>query len=160
MFVKICGFTDPTNLCRVCDAQTRPDAVGLNRWAGSKRFVSDVDAAGLATLPGRAGMETWGVFVNPSQTLLKQTSSLRLDGVQLHGDEPPDAFFPVLRLRPAVRFVRAWRVRKSLGPLCDHVASASRGLQPHRVLLDAAMPGTFGGTGQKLDWHALREELD
>ena len=160
MFVKICGFTDPANLCRVCDAAIRPDAIGLNLWPGSKRFVEDVTAAGLATLPGRSGVKTWGVFVNPTKDELRRTSSHRLDGVQLHGDEPPDAFLPVARLRPATQFVRAWRVEGSLDPLLAHLDAAPQFVRPDHVLLDAAVPGAYGGTGAKLDWHALRGELD
>ena len=38
-FVKVCGFTDAANLRAVCEADVRPDAVGLNFWRGSKRFV-------------------------------------------------------------------------------------------------------------------------
>ena len=159
-FVKVCGFIDASNLCRVCDARTRPDAVGLNLWEGSKRFVPDVTAAGLATLPGASGVTTWGVFVDPTVTELRRTGAYRLAAVQLHGDEPPNAFSPVARLRSVVSFVLAWRAGKSLDPLLAHLAAAPESLRPDAVLLDAAVPGAYGGTGTKLDWHALRAELD
>ncbi|MFH5803695.1 phosphoribosylanthranilate isomerase [Alienimonas sp. DA493] len=162
MFVKICGFTDPANLAAVCGSDAAPDAVGLNFWSGSKRFVraGGAGAGPLAAAARAAAVQPWGVFVNADgPDLMEAPETYDLAGVQLHGDEPPTRFGLVVHLPDGVARVRAWRVGGSLGPLLDHLAAAAE-LIPSHVLLDAAVPGAYGGTGAKLDWHALRDELD
>ncbi len=159
MFVKICGFTDPANLHAICELQSRPDAIGLNFWPGSKRFVGAA-AVDLSA----AGLPAWGVFVNAEgQDLVETPAVLGLTGVQLHGDEPP-ARLSLARLAVddagGGTVVRAWRTGGSLDPLLDHLAGVHPEFLPDLVLLDAAVPGAYGGTGEKLDWHALRGELD
>ena len=50
--VKICGLTRPTDAELICRAGA--DAVGLNFWRGSKRFVEDGQASEIlaAVAPG------------------------------------------------------------------------------------------------------------
>ena len=158
-FVKVCGFTDPANLRTVCDADVRPDAAGLNFWEGSKRYAGAA-ADDLAAV----GAPAWGVFVNAyGQDLVETPAALGLSGVQLHGDEPP-ARLSLARLAAdeagGGTVVRAWRVAGSLDPLLAHLAAVHTDFRPDAVLLDAAVPEAYGGTGAKLDWHALRGELD
>ncbi|QDT16999.1 phosphoribosylanthranilate isomerase [Alienimonas californiensis] len=164
MFVKICGFTDPANVAAVCGGDDPPDAIGLNFWDGSKRFVGRQDGA-LGTGPTMKaalpdGVSVWGVFVNMGVRWI--TDYLPgLDAVQFHGDESPHATANVRKYLRDGQAVRAWRVRGSLDPLVSHLEAAKQaGSTPDRILLDAAIPGAYGGTGAKLDWHALRGELD
>ena len=173
-FVKVCGFTDPANLRAVCGADARPDAVGLNLWPKSKRFAGEPHAShvwvGTAPLGDAAGQTPiWGVFVNSSGgDLLGSTTALDLAAAQLHGDEPPERTGSVRGLLGPTLVVKAWRPGATLAPLIAYLADAAsyggasdaaRGT-PDAVLLDAAVPGAYGGTGAKLDWHALRGELD
>ncbi|NNJ26325.1 phosphoribosylanthranilate isomerase [Alienimonas chondri] len=160
MFVKICGFTDPANLASVCQANVRPDAVGLNFWPGSKRYVTPETGAEFANLAADAGIRRWGLFVDPSNEDLERAAAVDLSAVQLHGDEPPDAFAQVAERRPVHEYVRAWRVERSLDPLLDHLAAQPDACRADYLLLDASVPGAYGGTGAKLDWHAVRDEMD
>ena len=165
MFVKICGFIDPANLAAVCAADARPDAIGLNFWDGSKRYVGA--AAGDLT-DAAAGVPAWGVFVNASDDdVIAAARTARLAGVQLHGDEPPGAFERPLteltedRPRTCYSFVRAWRFDGSLKPLMTFLAAGDElEAKPNVLLIDAATPGAYGGTGVTADWAALRAELD
>lgn len=163
MFVKICGFTDPANLVAICEAKERPDAIGLNLWSGSKRYVSDGAGAGLACIARERGVASWAVTVNmPPKALTETPERYGVDGLQLHGDEPPSALATARRAAPEDGgvVVRAWRVEGSLDPLLAHLEQVASQDRPDYVLLDAAVPGAYGGTGAKLDWHALRGELD
>ena len=169
MFVKICGFTGAANLATICAANVRPDAIGLNFWPGSKRYVWKEADGGLRSAEvreaGAAGLAVWGVFVNAdAQDLGETPAAIGLAGVQLHGDEPPErlasARLAAGEAGDSVVVVRAWRVGRSLDPLREHLAAVHSDFRPNYVLLDAAVPGAYGGTGAKLDWHALRGELD
>lgn len=86
--VKICGLT------RVEDAKAAVaagvDAIGLNFWRGSKRGV-DVTVAReiLRAIPST--VLRVGVFVDaPLDEIAAIATTLGLDNVQLHGDEPPE----------------------------------------------------------------------
>ena len=105
LFVKICGVTTPEDAAAAAAAGA--DAIGVNLWPGSKRFVAS-DAAGdvLAAVP--AGVLKVGVFVNAAAadvaTLVRE---LGLDRAQVHGDEIAADFGGV---DPA-RIIRVVRVR-------------------------------------------------
>ena len=166
-FVKVCGFTDPANLRAVCEADDRPDAIGLNLWPGSKRFVggksfAESNDALQELIAAAAGLPSWGVYVNASSRLIFDTVvHSRLQGVQLHGDEPPEAIGPLQKTTHYRPLIRAWRPDGELNSLIEYLrAAVPWGGRPDAVLLDAAVPGAYGGTGTKLDWHALRDELD
>ena len=160
-FVKVCGFTDPANLAAVCELNDRPDAVGLNFWSGSKRFL-DAEARTADVHRLARMLPAWGVFVNADdEDLFEIPDVFRLRAIQFHGDEPPERLAEVRGFSTGQSIVRAWRAGESLDPLLAHVAAAgSVWRTDDRVLLDAAVPGAYGGTGTQLDWHALRAELD
>lgn len=148
--VKICGVTSADDARLVASAGA--DAIGLNFYAGSKRYCPP-DAARqiVAALP--AGICKVGVFVNASAEQVRHTArELSLDLVQLHGDEPAE----LLRALRPLPVLRAFRIGADLGAVEPYLQSchALRCL-PRMVLVDAAQGGQFGGTGQTLDWPAL-----
>ena len=65
-------------------------AVGLNFFDGSKRYVSPSSAVQIVQgLP--TGVKRVGVFVNAPIDEIREIAGLvKLDFVQLHGDEPPE----------------------------------------------------------------------
>ena len=148
--IKICGIT------RVCDAvaaaDAGADAIGVNFFARSSRYVSPLDALPLVdAVAGRA--LTVGVFVNtPAEEIAKIADQLKLDAVQLHGDEPAS----ILRALPRRRVIKAFRVGPEvLAPLRAWFDDAMRGaLYAESVLIDCCRPGEYGGTGQVADWSA------
>lgn len=83
--IKVCGVTRPEDAAAA--AALKVDAIGLNFWPGSKRYVDDNRAREiLAALP--AGVLKVGVFVNAHPLVVEETlADLKLDRVQLHGDE-------------------------------------------------------------------------
>ena len=84
--VKICGVTNALDVQMVADAGA--DAMGLNFYAQSKRYVTIEQAIELAE-DWPDGVARVGVFVNASTETIRETADLvELDWIQLHGDEP------------------------------------------------------------------------
>jgi len=171
--IKICGIRIESDLMAAVDAGA--DAIGLNFYSPSVRSVSIEEAAALtsgltSTLQKRE--TSWsgklvGVFVNHSaDEIAKTVSAAKLDVIQLHGDERP-AFIAELQhqlkehaLTQDTPIIRAVRVAKDLGGNAGATELAAEVLSwkdagASMVLLDAAVPGSFGGTGARLDWNAL-----
>jgi phosphoribosylanthranilate isomerase len=140
--VKICGVTRLEDA--LAAARLGADAIGLNFWPRSKRFVPPAAAAEIVRrLPPHVA--AFGVFVNPTrEELLGAIAASGVGVAQLHGDEPP-AFC----LGLPVPVVKALRVREAQ----DLAALAS--YEVPAFLLDAPSAG-YGGSGATFDW-ALAE---
>lgn len=144
--VKICGITS------IADALTAQragaDAVGFV-FAKSPRRVSAPTARAIAKKLGPEILKV-GVFVNASSAVVSRTAKYcGLDAVQLHGDETP-AVVRALRAKGIV-VIKAFRVKKAK----DLVQT--RRFTADAILLDTAVPGARGGTGQRFDWAILRK---
>jgi len=63
---------------------------------------------------------------------------------------------------PTFQVIRAFRRRESdLNAVMEYLEMCSKhGGLPHAVLLDAHSSGSYGGTGQTLDWTAIRDQRD
>jgi len=140
LFIKICGITSVED-ARAAQA-AGADAIGLNFYPPSPRYVSPDTAATIAqALDTR--IKRVGIFVNADvETIEAARAGLGLDYVQLHGDESPEQ---------CARWGKA-----AIKALCvRHAADLAR-LQKYSscdiVLLDAAAPGLYGGTGRCADW--------
>jgi len=151
--VKICGITDVREAIAVANAGA--DAVGLNFYEGSPRFVAPNQARQIAAaLP--MDMAKVGVFVNsPVDDVARLCDEIGLDVVQLHGDEPPE----IVGLLAPRAIIRAFRCQESgFEPLIDYVGQCrDAGHAPAAVLVDAYQPGSYGGTGAVVDWHQVPE---
>jgi phosphoribosylanthranilate isomerase len=153
--IKICGITNVDD-ARVA-SEAGADAIGLNFYMQSKRFVDVMAARQIAeSLP--PNVTKVGVFVNSDAALIAaMVAEVGLDCVQLHGDEPAD--LPA-RLALQLPVVRAFRCGGAgLAPLVDHLAACrSAGRVPDALLLDADASGQFGGTGRIADWNRIASE--
>jgi phosphoribosylanthranilate isomerase len=138
--VKICGITNSEDAhhASLCGA----DALGFVFYPGSPRFVEPERARRIiADLPPL--MTAVGLFVNEAPVRIREMVDFcGLDTVQLHGDEQPDqCSYPPCRV---IKAVRLQKDMKSSGVFAAYPVSA--------LLLDACVPGQFGGTGQQCDW--------
>lgn len=140
--VKICGVTRPEDAA-LADA-AGADAIGMIFAARSKRRLEPVQAAEIAAAVGPFTARV-GVFVDaPLERVREIAAALRLDAVQLHGNEQP-AY--AAALRPAVQVIKAWSFAPGLrrAVMARYPADA--------VLLDGLRPGS----GEAFDWEAARE---
>jgi phosphoribosylanthranilate isomerase len=144
--VKICGITS------TADAQAAIEAganlLGFNFYPKSPRHIAEGKAAEIrAGLPKR--VKVVGIFVNrlPADVIMLR-SSLKLDAVQLHGDETPET---VAEIAPVVQVIKAFRVEPEF-PL----TILEQYSQAFAYLFDAAHTGQYGGTGRATDWDVAR----
>ena len=157
--IKICGITNVEDAIAAVDAGA--DAIGLNFYEKSPRYISSAEARPICEEVGRKA-HVVGVVVNkeakPLQHLLQET---RLRWIQLHGDEPPQIFNDLLKIEfmSDVPFnsIRAHRLGEggTRAIALDLNACRLDGGGPAAVLIDAATPGAYGGTGCTVDWNAL-----
>jgi phosphoribosylanthranilate isomerase len=184
--IKICGITRPLDARVVCQAGA--DAIGLNFYAASSRFVERKIAIEIARtieqfdLDGRRVSKV-GVFVNsPVSEVVAIAQECGLDFVQFHGDEAADV---------VAEFRSAWDSRQRSTEVPPQVIRAVRTKPAARageggsvggdrelsensavekvnreiaawveagvdvILLDAAAPGLYGGTGKAVDWSVV-----
>jgi phosphoribosylanthranilate isomerase len=178
--VKICGLTLPDHAAAAHEAGA--EFVGLVFAERSRRRVTVEQARAItAALPPRTeppaevlplgASDLWfrrcaaaldeliargrplvvGVFVNQPVTLVNSIAEAAdLDLVQLSGDEPWET---CLALRRPV--IKALRV--SGGTLPGDVLGPVEAGTAALCLLDADVPGEFGGTGQATDWDVAAE---
>jgi len=155
MWIKICGIRDIESA--KASAQAGADAIGLNFYANSPRVVSPAVAAEIvASLSGP--IEPIGVFVNHSADEIRAICGhCRLRTIQLHGDEPPEQ---LVELAKEFRVIRAFRVgEEGLSRASEYLDACQRlGASPWGCLIDASVPGTFGGTGHRAPWEIIRRE--
>ncbi len=89
--VKICGITNSADAMAAIDAGA--NLLGFNFYEKSPRHIAPAEAAKIRPqLPKR--VKAVGIFVNAlSADVMALRKSLKLDAVQLHGDESPDFAF-------------------------------------------------------------------
>ena len=141
--VKLCGITrhEDAELAASLDAW----AIGFILWPGSKRAADPGVAAGIARTMRRR-LELVGVFVNPTlDEVVRAAEGIGLTHVQLHGDEGP-AFCTAVAERTGARVIKAVRVASGAD-----IQAAAR-FHSDLLLLDAAVDGAWGGTGETFDW--------
>jgi phosphoribosylanthranilate isomerase len=148
--IKICGITTPADA--LAAAHFGADAIGLNFYPRSPRYVTEAQAAEiLRALP--PFIEPIGLYVNESLEHI-QRAALRLGirTVQVHGDHgelPPAGtvrFIPAFGIRDEADVERMNAYIERLHATVDN---------PAAVLVDAHVPGMYGGTGQIAPWHLL-----
>jgi phosphoribosylanthranilate isomerase len=151
--IKICGITTAADAVRA--AELGADAIGLNFYAGSKRFVDAATAKEiLVTLP---------VFVTPVAVVvqLSMQEAVRaveplphLKVVQLHGEEHP------FISSGEYRFIQAFNVasNEDLNAVKEYLTQAEElHCLPAAVLIDGRASGQFGGTGKTAPWSLLAD---
>ena len=170
--VKMCGISKVETIPAIVDA--KPDYMGLV-FASSKRQVtvdqaktlveelykqyavrynSEAEQTESVTSLDTASSETIktvGVFVNETiENLLKIAEEVKLDVIQLHGDED-ESFIQILKEQSNVEVWKAVQVRSA--------ADAEKWIDSSAdmLLFDAYHKDERGGTGEVFDWSSLDE---
>ena len=154
--VKMCGISKVETIPAIIDAE--PDYMGLV-FAPSKRQVTVEQAKTLveelhkqyAVRYNSETIKTVGVFVNETiENLLKIAEEVKLDVIQLHGDED-ESFIQILKEQSNVEVWKAVQVRSA--------ADAEKWIDSSAdmLLFDAYHKDERGGTGEVFDWSSLDE---
>ena len=142
---KICGITTLEDALGCIEAGA--GALGFNFYPPSPRSIRDEgDLSWIVKLKADyPDVAFIAVVVNPDEALLASLRRMAcFDAIQFHGDEPPGfcaaegARFP--------HWIKALRIR-SESDLAPALA-----FETPWLLLDAAVPGTYGGSGHAVDW--------
>jgi phosphoribosylanthranilate isomerase len=138
--VKICGITRLDDA--LAAAQAGADAVGFVLYPGSSRHVDPEAAARIVErLP--PFVTSVALFVNPTAAEVDAAiAAAGFDLLQFHGDETP-AF--------CAAFGRPWIKALRAAPGVDLLPSIEGLSRARGVLIDAHVPGTWGGTGVAFD---------
>ena len=167
--VKMCGISKIETIPAVIEAN--PDYMGLV-FAPSKRQVTvdqaktlveelhkqyanrynrDAEQYSNQTLIHQESIKTVGVFVNETvESLLKIAKEVKLDVIQLHGDED-ESFIQTLKEQSNVEVWKAVQVRSAADAEAWIDSSADM------LLFDAYHKDERGGTGEVFDWSCLDE---
>lgn len=141
--VKVCGVATREGMDACIEEGV--DWVGLNFVPQSPRYVSPETALALAE-SARGKVRLVGVFQNaPIEEIRSQLRALRLDAVQLHGEESPEFCANV----PCPVW-KAFAVHPGWDPGVLH---RFKGLAVR--LFDTKHSGQSGGTGRVFDWSLL-----
>ena len=147
--VKMCGISNVETIPAIVEA--KPDYMGLV-FAPSKRQVTVKQAKTLVEeLHKQYEIKTVGVFVNETvENLLKIAEEVKLDVIQLHGDED-ESFIQSLKECTNVEVWKAVQVRSA--------ADAEKWIDSSAdmLLFDAYHKDERGGTGEVFDWSSLDE---
>jgi phosphoribosylanthranilate isomerase len=144
MRIKMCGMMRARDVAEAC--RLGVDAVGVILHAEARRRIT-LDVAGEVLGVASPWVAKVGVFVNAPLDFVQHSAALlRLDVVQLHGDE--DDLY-IARLSPAT-VARVVRLRSP-----EDLSAASRPQPPNvrMLLLDSAS----GGSGEENDFSAIAE---
>jgi phosphoribosylanthranilate isomerase len=156
--LKFCGFTRMEDVLAAIDAGA--DAIGLNFYEKSRRYIDPVKAAALSgAMDGR--VQRVGVFVDATPAeVAAVVARCALDVVQLHGDESPE-WVRASQKYPSLRGLGIIKALPYRGPEDDpYVAQwsaygAEAGSQFVALLVDAYDPVLRGGTGRTARWDLL-----
>ena len=152
--IKICGVRRCEDLPHIAAAGA--DAIGLNFYSQSRRYLAAEEAAAVADAVPQ-GIARVGVFVNASTPeMLAAAEQYGLHYLQLHGDESPEQLAE-LRAWPVIKAFRF--DRNGWAPIKQYLIECKRhGALPVAVLIDApGTAGSYGGTGTPADWQALAD---
>jgi len=151
--IKICGITNVAD-CREA-ISLGADAIGLNFYPPSPRYVDScvVDAIQHEVPPL---VEIVGVFVNePLPQVLRLLERWdRIRTIQWHGEKPGLGAVSPWRLIPAFPVREAEDLREIIRYL---ELGRTQSRQPAAVLIDAHVPGQYGGTGRTVPWDLLAD---
>ncbi|WP_188456011.1 phosphoribosylanthranilate isomerase [Virgibacillus oceani] len=142
MLVKICGIK--TAEAAQTAVHAGADFIGFV-FAPSKREITPNDAAAIAkTIP--ASTKKVGVFVNESLENIKRIAThVRLDYIQLHGDESPE--FAAMLNYPIIKAV----------PMRSETINEIKKFPCAFYLIDSPTGTNRGGNGTTFDWNLLTE---
>jgi phosphoribosylanthranilate isomerase len=156
---KICGLR--TLEAARAAAAGGADYLGFNFYPPARRSIAPEAAAEIirALRAEGAAAKMVGLFVNAGASEIAEVAAIAgLDIVQLSGHEPPDALAGLRLPTMKTIHVGAGDDPATLLARLDAYLAATAHLPPwphgERItfLLDAAVPGQYGGTGQAADW--------
>lgn len=137
--VKICGLTNPDDALAALDCGA--DFLGFVLYPKSPRGITPEKLARIVDALDEP-CKTIAVFVNETRRRMEKViRDCGLYAVQIQGDEAPEQFMDMP--------VPVWRAVRFPDGVCRPAPAKWRSA---RYVIDAAVPGQYGGTGTLADW--------
>jgi phosphoribosylanthranilate isomerase len=146
--VKICGIREPKHA--IVAAEAGADMIGVVFYPPSSRYVATDEARAVVEAIDGSGVRIVGLFVDePAERINRIAEEVGLDLIQLSGDEPVELYDEIERpVIPSVRVDSSGRLNEE--GRFQTITNATSA--PWAVMIDAHVPGMYGGTGTVADW--------
>lgn len=150
--IKICGVTRAEDA--VAAAQAGAGAIGINLYSRSTRYVPRSEVPRLLTAVN--DISKVAVLVHPSVEELTQVLGLGFDVVQIHAPNVRALARPLVEAGMPVIATAGVSSEDDL-PVARRAVDEwkAAGVNVLALLIDAKVPGFFGGTGQVAAWDLL-----
>lgn len=150
--VKICGITNPADAKLA--AHLGADMLGLNFYNRSPRRIDEATARSiLRVVPDP--VEPVALFVNEANLILQEViTRLYIGTVQTHTEFMEPRPIGSTRWIPAFAAADANDLQQIMSKIALLRALDSL---PDAILVDAKVPGMYGGTGKTAPWHLLAD---
>lgn len=146
--LKVCGMKLPANILEL--AELRPDYIGFIFYRKSKRYIADLSAELVSSLP--LNIKRTGVFVDSDlEEVVLSVSAYGLKAVQLHGSESVDYCRELRSLLPAgTELIKAFGIDEHF----DFQQLEAYPDVTDYFLFDTQTPD-HGGSGKVFNWTLL-----
>lgn len=145
--IKVCGMREPQNISDIAGLQ--PDMLGFIFYPKSSRWVGQLSPQSVRQL---VNIGKIGVFVDADlDTIVKAIQLYGLDGVQLHGSEPPTLCAEIQDRVPTCYVCKAFGIDRTFH--FEDIAAYTKVCS--YFLFDTKVP-THGGAGFTFDWSLLQ----
>lgn len=174
VWIKICGITNNSDAGST--VRSGADALGFIFSTDSPRRISLEAAISIMEYLGdiseyndrentkdkgnRIGaIEKVGVFVNEDlEKVASFIRKLKLDYIQLSGDESMDYIMKLKEELPYIKVIKAIRIGRDAGTRSKKIKKTVKefSVLADHILMDSYHPSKYGGTGKKLDIETAR----
>lgn len=160
VWIKICGITNLEDAKSI--SELRVDAMGFVLSTDSPRRVEIITAytiiESLRTLGEKISMV--GVFVNEEiRKVLNDYRSLRLDYIQLSGDEDRDYLKDLKEKAKDIKIIKSLRIMDKNESYRAKINKKVDKLKEYAdfILMDSYSRNVYGGTGVSFNWDIVKD---
>lgn len=160
VWIKICGITNIDDAKSI--SELRVDAMGFVLSADSPRKVEVITAYRIieALRTGENKISMVGVFVNEEiRKVLNDYRSLRLDYIQLSGDEDMDYLKDLKEKAKDIKIIKSIRIKNKSESYRAKINKKVDKLKEYAdfILMDSYSKNVYGGTGVSFNWDIVKD---
>jgi len=160
VWIKICGITNIDDAKSI--SELRVDAMGFVLSTDSPRRVEIITAYRIieALRTGENKISMVGVFVNEEiRKVLNDYRSLRLDYIQLSGDEDMDYLKDLKEKAKDIKIIKSIRIKNKSESYSAKINKKVDKLKEYAdfILMDSYSKNVYGGTGVSFNWDIVKD---
>jgi phosphoribosylanthranilate isomerase len=160
VWIKICGITNVDDAKSISELGV--DAMGFVLSADSPRKVEIITVYRIieALRTGENKISMVGVFVNEEiRKVLNDYRSLRLDYIQLSGDEDRDYLKDLKEKAKDIKIIKSIRIKNKSESYRAKINKKVDKLKEYAdfILMDSYSKNVYGGTGVSFNWDIVKD---